>query len=161
MPTNKLADDPAAKMQVVQDMINSNMITPDDGKRLLNLPDLESLNNLENAAYDNVMRAAEAMREEGTYYGPDGYMGNYLQTAINIMQMNYMRAVLDSVPEDRLELMRRWMDEAAGLMAPPSPDASAPPSPDASAPPGGPGIPGKVAGLVQGQQASATANNLQ
>lgn len=143
-PTNALADDPAAKLQIVQDMINAGMINPDDGRRLLDMPDLEQLNSLENAAYDVVMMSVERMIDEGEYFGPEPYMGpEYLQQAIHIVQMQYLKARLNFVPEDRLALLRRWMDEAADKLAPPAPppEATAPGLPPGAPPPGPPGAP--------------------
>ena len=144
-PTNQLADDPAAKMQVVQDMINSGMLRPEDGKRLLDMPDLEAVESFENASYDNVMRAYDRIVEDNDYFPPEPYMN--IQESIRIMQMCYLKARLDDVPVDRLEMIRRWIDECAALIPPPPAPPAAPPGP-ATGGPGGPPV-GSPQGLQQ------------
>jgi hypothetical protein len=156
LPTNKLADEPSARLEIVQGMMNSGMISPEDGRRLLEMPDLEAFESYENASYDNIMRAAEEICENGRYYGPEPYMN--LADAIKRMQMCYLKARLDNVPEDRLELMRRWIDEAVALAQPPAPPPQLPPGGDQPPGPGapmasdlanGPGIPAMTQHLVQ------------
>lgn len=170
LPTNKLADDPAARLEIVQGMMNSGMISPEDGRRLLEMPDLEEYESYENASYNNIMRAAEEMIENGRYFGPEQYMN--LPDAVKRMQMCYLKARLDDVPEPKLDLIRRWIDEAAAMMqppAPPSPETAVqgalppgPPGPEAGAPPPGapPGIPQMAQHMVQRGIAKETAQQM-
>ena len=156
-PTNQLADDPAAKLQVVQDMINAGLIDPAAGKRLLDMPDLESLESFENASYDNVMRAYDNIVEDGYYFGPEPYMN--LQESIRIMQMCYLKARLDNVPPMRLELIQRWIEEAVGNLPAPPPAPPAP-APGAAPPPGtAAGLEAHTAMDVQRQLAHQAAQN--
>lgn len=109
-PTNKLADDPAARLSQVQDMLNAGMLSPDDGRRLLDMPDIESLNSYEQASYDNVMEAARQIIEEGKYFGPVYQMN--LEDSIRRMQQVYLKARFDKVREDRLTMLDDWIVEA-------------------------------------------------
>lgn len=157
-PTNKLADDPAARMKFIQDMINAGMIPPEDGKRLLDFPDLESVQNFADASYDNVMRAYDSMVERDEYFPPEPYMD--IQSGIKLMQMAYLKARLDNVPTDKLELIRRWIDEAAALLPPPPPPAP-PPGPGANGVgPHGPDLQQRTQEDVQRQLAGQAARNL-
>ncbi|AKU93379.1 hypothetical protein AKJ09_00043 [Labilithrix luteola] len=134
-PTNKLADDPAARLGQVQDMMNAGMVTPEDGRRLLDMPDIESLNSYASASYDNTMEAARRIIEEGEYFGPVAQMN--LQEAIKQMQMVFLKARFDNVPEDRLDMLDRWISDAQDLLPPPPPPP-APPPPVGSPGPAGP-----------------------
>ncbi len=152
--TNKLADDPAAKLEVVQNMINAGMISPEDGKRLLDLPDLEAFNEREDAPYNYVMKCVDRIVEDGDYHGPEPYMGPYLQQAIHIMQYSYLNGRIDGVPDDRLELMRRWIDEASSILVPPQPPAP-PPQPGA-----GPTLPQRTQDMIGRREAGEAATAL-
>lgn len=111
-PTNKLADDPAARLSQVQEMMNSQMLSPEDGRRLLDMPDIEAINSYESASYDNVMEAGRRIIEDGEYFGPIGQMN--LQDALRRMQQMFLKARFDRVPQERLDMMLRWIDDAAG-----------------------------------------------
>jgi len=164
---NKLADEPAARLEIVQGMMNAGLISPEDGRRLLDFPDLEAYQSYEDASYDNVMRAADEMIENGRYFGPEPYMN--LPDAVRRMQMCYLKARLDNVAEEKLDLIRRWIDEAAAMIPPPPGEAPppGPPQEGAGAPPpeGGPlpeesPVADAVAGRVQSALAAQTADQL-
>ena len=178
-PSNALAEDPAARLQVVQDMMNSGMISPQDGRRLLDLPDLEEYESYEDASYNVIMQSIGKIINDGDYQAPDKYMD--LGDAIRRCQMAYLKARSNKVPEDRLGLLRRWMDQCNGLIPkPPPPPMPPPPGPGMApggpgqpmppGPPGGPGgppvpgmpggIPGRTAELVQRGIAKNAAQNL-
>lgn len=142
-PTNKLADEPAARLSQVQDMMNAGMITPEDGRRLLDMPDIEAINSYESASYDNTMEAARRIIEEGKYFGPVGQMD--LADAVKRMQQVFLKARFDGVKPDRLDMLDRWIQEAKEQLdelqpppPPPQPGPPGPPGPGAPPPPGGP-----------------------
>lgn len=129
-PTNKLADEPAARLSQVQEMMNAGLLHPDDARRLLDMPDIEAINSYAAASYDNVMEAARRIIEEGEYFGPVAQMN--LQDSIARMQQVFLKARFDRVPDDRLDMIDRWLLEAKQLldsMSPPAPanDNGAPP----------------------------------
>jgi hypothetical protein len=149
-PTNKFADDPAGVLKQIQEFANSGMMNPQDAARLLSEhPDFEAWAAQINAPYDLVMSLVERMIDQGEYVGPEPFMplnppdGN---GAIKWVQFAYLKAKLDGVPEERLDLLRRWLTEAHDMASPPpSPPANengAPPPPGQAAPPPPPGPPG-------------------
>jgi hypothetical protein len=109
-PTNKLADDPAARLSQVQEMLNAGMLAPDDGRRLLDMPDIESINSYEQASYDNTMEAARRIIEDGQYFGPVYQMD--LKDAIKRMQQVYLKARFDQVSPKKLDQIDQWIQEA-------------------------------------------------
>lgn len=157
-PTNKLADDPAARLSQVQEMMNSQMVTPDDGRRLLDMPDIESLNSYENASYDNVMEAARRIIENGEYFGPIGQMD--LKDSLRRMQMIFLKARFDNVPQERLDMLTRWLDAAAEQLK----EMAQPPMPGPGLAPGGPspqpGMGAEIQHDVQRMRAHQAAQTL-
>tara|TARA_R110000868_G_scaffold119214_1_gene315860 strand:+ start:456 stop:2276 length:1821 start_codon:yes stop_codon:yes gene_type:complete len=121
-PTSSLSQTPAGRLQDIQELSQAGFISKEAGLKLLDFPDLESFMSLENAAIDDIEMLIEQMIEKGVYQTPEEYQN--LQLGIKMIQSAYLRAKINKVPEDKLELLRRWMDEAAGklgLLAQPAP----------------------------------------
>jgi hypothetical protein len=54
------------------------------------------------------------MIEKGRYHPPETFSN--LEFAIQRVQSAYLRAKIDKVPEERLELLRRYMDDAIRVL---------------------------------------------
>lgn len=132
-PTNALATSPAARLSQVQDLLRSQLIDPDTAMALLDFPDLERAVSLHTAARDDVEMMLEMMIEHGIQQPPEPFMD--LQLAIRMTQSAYLRARVDGVPEERLELLRTFMTDCNAMLTPPAPvapeaDPNPAPSPD-------------------------------
>ena len=112
-PTQGLADDPGQRMKQVQEMANAGWIAPDQAKRLLDYPDLEEANSLENASYNAVEDIIQEMIQEGRYNAPQPYLN--IEQAKKQVQLALVKGWRDHVPEDRLQLLRDWLQDAADL----------------------------------------------
>jgi hypothetical protein len=133
-PTNKLADEPAARLSQVQQMLNTGMI-PDKrtGRRLLDMPDLDAFSSSEDVAYDNIQEAMTRILEKAEYFPPESYMGgDGLRDALKIAQQTYLKTRMQVLPDrDRkLRMLQLYMDKCAELI--PQADAAM----QAAAPPG-------------------------
>ena len=179
VPTNKLADDPAAQLEYVQNAINANLMDIDTGKRMLGTEnaDIAEYNSYEFAPYDYVMTSVDKMLDDGVYVPPDPNLEDYLPTAIVHVGKAYLKAIIDQVPEKNRLLLIQWIKQAKSYLAPPAPPPGAPPPgppgamppgppPPGALPPGPGGPPGAspIAGLVQRdlahQQAAQTAQQM-
>lgn len=147
-PTSMLPHTPAGRLEQIQTLVQSGLISdPKEARRLLAFPDLEASNNLANSAHDLVEETLERILDDGLYSPPEPFMD--LVDALYTAQQTYLQARVDGCPEELLELLRQWIDEAktlldAGKPAPPPAPAGAPgmpppgapmPPPDAGAPP--------------------------
>lgn len=148
-PTNKLADEPAARLSQVQEMMNAGLLDPDDGRRLLDMPDIEAVNSYASASYDYTMECARRIIEEGKYLGPLPQQN--LQAEIGRMQAVYLKAARENVKQDRLDMIDQWISEAKEKMP-------APPEPPPQGPPGGPPMQQRIASDVQRQMAHQAAS---
>jgi hypothetical protein len=117
-PVNKLADDPVGVMDQIQNLANAGpqYMSPTAGRNLMTqVPDLEAWASQMNAAYDLTMQMADEMLENGEYTAPDGFLpldppdGD---GAIKWMHLRLLKAQLDKEPDDRCDLLRRWLVEA-------------------------------------------------
>ena len=127
----------AGRIAQVGDLVDKGFIPPDVGARLLDFPDLDRHNTLENAASRNIDRMIELMLEEGKFTQPDPFMD--LNLAIKKVQAAINHAQNMGVQEDRISLLRKYSRAAnqliqeaeaqAAMAAQPLPDQA--PTPDA------------------------------
>jgi len=166
-PTSQLPDSLAGRIETISEYIDKGWITKETGMTLLNLdPDLEGEVNRQTSSLRLVEKWISEMVEDGTYHSPEPYMN--LGLAIDISQTIYTQLQVESCPEDRLELVRQFINDCIELqqrlqgpppgpemgpppdMGPPPPDMMMPPpgAPippmDMGAPPGPPPMPGPM-----------------
>lgn len=113
-PTSSLSSHPSGRLQDVQELIAAGFIDKNDGRALLNFPDLESVTNLETAATENIERAVESMIEKGEYVPPEPFQN--LELGLKKVQESYLLFQNRNAPDERLELLRRWMEDAKALL---------------------------------------------
>jgi len=168
--TNKLEGEPAARFEIIQEMINSGWIDQPTGKRLMDLPDLEQEESYEFAPYNFVTSQLDKILDDDVYAAPDPMLGDFLPKAIEIGAKYYLKARLDGVEEKTLAMVVKWIDVCKSYVAPPANDANgtAPPAggapPPGAPPPGGPQAPGsplqqQVQSDMMRREASAEAQN--
>lgn len=113
-PTSALSQEPAARFQEVQELLQAGFIAKEDGLKLLDYPDLKSYYNMANAGVEDIERQIELMVEKGEYQTPEPYQN--LQYGITKMQQAYLMYRQDGAPEEMLDLFRRWIEDAKELM---------------------------------------------
>lgn len=125
-PTSDLPNDPAGKLQTVQEYMSAGLISPRAGRRLLTMPDVEMSDKLANAPEDLIHKILEDMMDSGVYRPPEPYYDLTLAKQLALSYYNY--GDLNNAPEDVLELVRRFMsqiDDLTGLNSqPPMPEAA-------------------------------------
>lgn len=123
-PTSSLSKTPSGRLQDVQELLQAGFISKEDGLKLLDFPDLSAVMNIQNAAAEDIDMMIEAMIEKGEYHSPEPFQN--LELGIKKCQSSYLRAKMNKVPEDNLELLRRWISEADAMIA----EMAAPAQPD-------------------------------
>lgn len=148
-PTSSLPQTPPGRLQMVEDLSNLGLIPRDAMLGLLDFPDLEAFNQLQEADHEFCDMQMESIVEEGVFIAPEPFQD--LNYALKTAQQTYLLvATMSDVSPDNKDLLRRYMaqvsDRLAAMAPPPMPGAmpgmGAPP-PGAAAPggPGGPGAP--------------------
>lgn len=126
-PASSLPLTPAGRLDRVVEMLGAQLISQEEAKELLDFPDLERFNRLENAQYEDFQRIFEYMLKEGEYIEPLPWQN--LQQGIKICVSYWTRARMDGADEDRLDLLVRWMTEVdemiSAAMEPPPPAPTA------------------------------------
>lgn len=131
-PTSLLPHTPAGRLQTVNELTEAGFIDKDKALQLLDFPDVQEFTSLATADIDNTKRLIGRMLHHGKYEPPDPIMN--LQLALKMTQQAYLKAKCDNAPEDRVEMLRQFMEETLDKLVPknePAPAQQAPTAPPA------------------------------
>lgn len=134
LPISSLPTQPAQRLQTISEWISMGWIDAEKGRDLMNMPDLDDATSLAVAALHDIEATISAILEDGHYTDPEKYQN--LQLGLKMMTSAYLRARMDGAPEEKLTLMRQWIDAASEMLNPPAPPMPAAlPVPDPMADP--------------------------
>lgn len=122
-PVNSLPKEPAGRLQKVQEWVSSGWITPRDARRLMEFPDVQSWENMQDAATEWIEYCLDRIVEDGEYEPPSPDEDD-LQTALELVTQEISLAKLGGLERERLKMLREWRDEVSRLiqlLAPPPP----------------------------------------
>lgn len=110
---SSLPKDPAGRLQKVTEMVQSGMITLQEGRRLLDYPDLEQIEKLANASEERIFQILDDIIETGKYTSPDPFMDLNLATTLTTQYINlYASAKLE---ESKAEKLRDFFSQVQAL----------------------------------------------
>ena len=113
-PVSTLPDDPAGRLAYIQEQMQAGLISPKAGRKLMQMPDVEMSDKLANASQQVIDNILEKMLDDdGEYIAPEPYFD--LQAAKQTALQYYNYAVLHNCPEEKLELIRRFMNQVDDL----------------------------------------------
>lgn len=115
-PVSSLPRDPAGRLQTVQELMQAGLLSPRTGKRLLDFPDLEAVEGLQNAAEEYLIATLDRIVDGDGMVVPEPY--DDLNLARELGLEYYQRGKLQGLEEDRLEELRRFLDHVDMLLAP-------------------------------------------
>lgn len=149
-PVSSLPNDPAGRLQTVQEYVQAGFIGPRTARRLLDFPDLEAVEGLESAKEDYLHMILEKivdadLEDESTaiedIYTPPEVDYDDVPLALELALEYYQQGKLNGLPEANLRLLRDFISQLkAPLPGQPGPGTPAPQGP-MPAPQGGPGLP--------------------
>lgn len=113
-PTSALSTNPSARLDDVQELLQAGFISKEEGMKLLDFPDLKSTMSYLNSALEDIERMIESMISQGKYETPEPYQN--LELGIQKCQQAYLLYKSQNAPDERLELLRRWIEDANALL---------------------------------------------
>lgn len=125
--SSSLPRDPAGRMQKVTEMIQSGMLSLKEGRRLIDYPDLQQMEKLQNASEERIFQYLDAIIEDGKWNSPDIFMDIDLAIELTVQYVNlYTSAKLE---ERKAQMLRDFFVQANTIKqaAQPPPMAIAPP----------------------------------
>lgn len=142
-PISSLPTDPTGRMETVQEWIQAGFVSPRQGRRLMDFPDLDMIEDLQNAEEDYLHSILEKIVDDGKLVLVDP---NDDLTLARELGLEYLaQGKRDNLDEDRLQMLIQFLDHITFLtqkaLPPPAPGAT-------SAPQAGP-MPGPQSGMIQ------------
>ena len=119
---SSLPRDPAGRLQKIIEMIQSGMVSIQEGRRMLDFPDLEQQEKLANSGEERILYILDKIVEEGAYTPPDPFMD--LNLAIQISNQYYNLYMPTKLEPERAEMIRTFNSQAVALQ-----QAAQPPMP--------------------------------
>ena len=123
-PVSSLPSDPSGRLQTITEYMQAGVLSPRQGRRLLEFPDLEAEENLANAQEDWIHMVLESIVDDGKYTVPEPEMDLLLA---NELCLEYIaQGHVLGLEEDRLEMLRTFRDQIQILQQKALPPAAAP-----------------------------------
>jgi len=124
--TSSLPKQPSGRLEKVVEMMQSGLIDPNEGRRLLDFPDLEQVDKLATAAEERIYKTLDDIIDSSKYEPPDPYTD--IALGIKIVTQYYNLYAQCNLEESKLELLRQWHGQLLALqqasMPPPMPGAA-------------------------------------
>lgn len=134
-PTSSLSDDLTGRLSEIQEMMQAGLVTPELGKKMMGMPDVEIEDALSSAPRDYINKCLEDMLYDGEVCHPEQFNNLMLAESLALQYYNY--AQLMNCPDERLQLVRNFLTQVNDLkMA-----AAPPPMPGGGAPQAAPVAP--------------------
>lgn len=134
-PVSSLPNEPADRLQTIQEYIQAGFINPRTGRRLLDFPDLDQVENLANAKEDYINDILEKMIDDGEYTDPEPF--DDLQLCLELGLEYYQQGKCQNLDEDKLDLLRNFIKKTQMLITksqPPPPPTPGPAGPMSGSP---------------------------
>lgn len=117
-PVSSLPEDPAGRLQTVQEYAQAGWISPQAARRLMSMPDIEMSDNLANASEDLIHKMLEEMLEEdGKFVSPEPFMDLTLAKTLCLQYMNYAKA--HNAPIEKIGMLDRFNNQITNMAKPP------------------------------------------
>lgn len=113
-PISSLPNDPAGRLQTVQEYIQAGFVTQRQGKRLLEFPDLESVEGLSSASEDYCSMILDKIVDDGVNTPPDPFDNHELMLEMALEY--YQRGKTQDLEPEKLDLLRRFIEAVKELI---------------------------------------------
>ena len=111
--TSSLPKEPAGRLQKVTEMMQSGLVSPEEGRRLLDFPDIEQVDKLANASEERILKILDEIVEEGKYTPPDPFMD--LLLAEKLVTQYYNLYIAANLEESKAQKLRDFFTQIQTL----------------------------------------------
>lgn len=117
-PISSFSSSPTARRQEINEGIDRGYITPQKGAMMMGMdPDFKDEVNRQTASLERVRDYLDLMKNEGRYLPPDAYMN--LPEAIEEAKAVLNISIRQRVPENHIDMMKKFIRQAQLLLNPP------------------------------------------
>jgi len=115
-PVSSFPQDPAGRLETVQEFGQMGMYGPRTLRRLLDFPDLEQVEDLGTAQEDYIHKVLEKIVEDGEFTdGADSFVD--FDLALELATEYYFQGKNNNLPEDRINLLIVFMNQIKDMKA--------------------------------------------
>lgn len=120
-PVSSLPNEPAGRLQTIQELVQAGMIPQSMAPQLMQMPDLEAYESLAHAMEDRLEDIFDKIVEEGEYQPPEPWYDSGRARELCLQYL--MRGESQGLAEERLEMLQRFLsqldvlDQAAEMAA--------------------------------------------
>lgn len=108
-PVSSLPQEPAGRYQTIQEYIQAGWISPRTGRKLMDFPDLEMVEELANSAEEYLGKILDQIVDDGEFTPPDPY--DDLGMAREMALQYYANGKTNNLEEEKLDMIRQFMDQ--------------------------------------------------
>lgn len=134
--SSSLPRDPAGRLATITEWIQAGMVSVEEGRRLMDFPDLRQNEKLENSSEERILKILDQIVDEGKFTPPDPMMN--LGLALKLSNQYYNLYAMFKLEEEKLRHLRTFNSQAITLQ-----QAAISPAPQV------PGAPGQVGAPTQ------------
>lgn len=120
---SSLPRDPAGRLQKVTEMMQSGIVSVQEGRRLLDYPDIEQVEKLANSGEERILQILDEIVDKGKYTPPDPFMDR--MKAKELVTQYYNLYASAKLEEDKQQMLRNFSAQIDALnqaaMPPPPP----------------------------------------
>lgn len=146
-PVSSLPNEPAGRLQTIQELVQAGMIPPSMAPQLMQMPDLDAYDSLAHAMEDRLEDIFDRIVEESEYAPPEPWLE---PTRARELCLQYLlRGESQGLAPERLEMLQTFLsqldmlEQAAGAATPGiTPQAQPSPQPVSDLVPNAPGVGG-------------------
>lgn len=114
-PTSLLPKSPAGQLEYAGELIDRQMLSPEEGLKLLDFPDVKSITTLKYSGLDDIMATISSFLDEGYYIPPEPYQD--LVNGVKWMQSAYLKYKHKKIAPERLDMLLQWINDASSMLA--------------------------------------------
>jgi hypothetical protein len=111
--SSSLPRDPAGRLATITEYIQAGFIDLKEGRRLLDFPDIQQNERLENASEERIFKALDKIVDDGEYTAPDPFMD--LALAAKLSNQYYNLYATAKLEEERAQMLRTFNSQAISL----------------------------------------------
>lgn len=113
-PVSRLPKDPAGRLQTIQEYIQAGFMTPRQGRRALDFPDLDTIESLANAQEDMISLTLDNIVDDGKYAPPEPTDDLTLAKEMCLEYIQKYRAL--GLEEEKLDMLRTFNTQCDAML---------------------------------------------
>jgi hypothetical protein len=114
-PVSAFSKNPAQRKQEIIDDMQAGLIDPQEGRRLLDYPDLQQVTELLNAPEERILKILDEIVEDGKYTPPDPFID---LSKAKVLVVQYLNKFLqENLEEEKAQLLRDFSTQLDAMQA--------------------------------------------